>query len=379
MGTRNDANEIRILPFHSRSFRLLRNGRRSTEALSADVLAFDRDVTIRENRVFTYNVVTAHRRGRARGAILLFHGLNEKYWDKYLPWARTLCDQTGKAVVLFPIAFHMNRAPADWSNPREMARFAAKRRSSLAPVVGSSFANVALSTRLQQAPERFLRSGLETYFDVLQLVDEIRAGNHPAIDGDAEIDLFGYSIGAFLAEMLMFENTRGAFSTSKAFLFCGGPTLSQMRPVSRYIMDSRANAALDAFYGEDFEANLRVDPPLRRLFDRLQTLGTTFRSMLSPFALRDFRRTRLAAVGRRLAALVLRRDQVIPQEAVRRTLSSGLDPRIAPSVESLDFAFDYTHERPFPFSAGAFADRKMNDEIGKALRLVMELAADHLR
>lgn len=47
-----------------------------------------------------------------RGVILLLHGLNEKRWDKYLPWALRLVRGTGKAVMLFPISFHMNRTPA---------------------------------------------------------------------------------------------------------------------------------------------------------------------------------------------------------------------------------------------------------------------------
>jgi hypothetical protein len=51
----------------------------------------------------------------SRGLILLLHGLNEKRWDKYLPWARRLVRQTGKSVLLFPIAFHMSRTPAPWS------------------------------------------------------------------------------------------------------------------------------------------------------------------------------------------------------------------------------------------------------------------------
>ena len=59
--------------------------------------------------------------------IIVFHGLNEKKWDKYLPWAYGLATQTGKAVVLFPIAFHMSRAPERWSSRQEMYAIAQKR------------------------------------------------------------------------------------------------------------------------------------------------------------------------------------------------------------------------------------------------------------
>jgi len=199
----------------------LRNTERASTELQTRSIRLHtlRDIDVRENRSFTYSVFMPLGSRRVKGAIFLFHGLNEKFWDKYLPWARELCSMTGRAVVLFPIAFHMNRAPSEWSNPRMMSEVAAARRQSLSPIEGISFVNAALSTRLQLAPERFLWSGLETYYDVLQLIREIRSGRHPSIHPEAEIGIFGYSIGAFLAEMLMLENTHGLFSGSKALLF----------------------------------------------------------------------------------------------------------------------------------------------------------------
>lgn len=365
---------VTTLTFRSRSFRLLRNSDSAAEGLdeSAGTLSTRRDIEVRENRCFNYNVFAPQDTHRAKGVILMFHGLNEKFWDKYVPWARELCTLTGKAVLQFPIAFHMNRAPADWSDPRAMNKVAEARKRLLAPVEGASFVNAALSTRLQLAPQRFLWSGLETYYDVLQLVEEIRSGRNPVVDPEAEIGVFGYSIGAFLAEMLMLENSAGTFSSSRAFLFCGGATLAEMAPVSKYIIDSRANAALAAYYGDAFEAEINANPPLRRLFDRIQGLGATFRSMLLPARLQEFRLARLAAVGRRLAAIVLKRDRVIPSEAVRRTLTDGLGSSNSPIVETLDFPYDYTHEQPFPRT-----DRTRRDA-QRALGRVMRLAADHL-
>jgi hypothetical protein len=68
------------------------------------------DSHVSENRKFHYPLFHCPERGRARELLLLFHGLNEKDWHKYLPWAHQLALTTGKAVLLFPIAFHMNRA-----------------------------------------------------------------------------------------------------------------------------------------------------------------------------------------------------------------------------------------------------------------------------
>ncbi len=88
---------------------------------------------------------------KTNGAIILLHGLNEKDWNKYLPWAYKLMKLTGKQVVLFPIAFHMNRSPAKWIDPRFL-RTANKERKQIFPkVANSSFANIALSARHQFA------------------------------------------------------------------------------------------------------------------------------------------------------------------------------------------------------------------------------------
>ena len=80
------------------------------------------DDTINENICFEYPIFTPAGRNRYNNdeAILLLHGLNERSWSKYLTWAEYLCNNSGKPVILFPISFHINRAPLSWSNPRTM-------------------------------------------------------------------------------------------------------------------------------------------------------------------------------------------------------------------------------------------------------------------
>ena len=104
----------------------------------------------------------------------MLHGFNEKYWDKYLPWAKRLMEQTGKAVVLFPIAFHMNRAPHEWCERRLMHEVSDLRKKTFPDVICSSLVNVAISTRLQAKPQRFVWSGLQTYYDVIRLIRHSR-------------------------------------------------------------------------------------------------------------------------------------------------------------------------------------------------------------
>lgn len=369
----DDKVDMVMLPFHSDASELrlpgTAAGNVAVDAIAPSLATRDSDVS--ENTAFTYPVMLPSGSTRAGSAILLFHGLNERTWDKYLPWARELCVRTGKAVVLFPIAFHMNRAPAQWSNPREMSRAAAERKRRFGPIEAASFANVALSTRSEAHPERFILSGLETYNDVVRLVAEIRGGRHPCIDARAPIDLFGYSIGAFLAEVLMLSNPRRYFRDSRVFLFCGGSTLGDMAPVSRYILDGKAGAALASFFGGRFEEELLRESPLARLFARIQSLGTIFRSLLDQERMKTFRETRLRAIGRRIRALALARDVVVPGLEVQRTLAGGV-PAARSLVQVIDFPFPYTHENPFPLLEG------FRDDVSRCFEGVFTLAGDFL-
>jgi len=97
------------------------------------------DIDIPENKTFTYTLFQKETGQPADGIILLFHGLNEKSWHKYLPWAEKLVENTGKAVILFPIAFHMNRVPAEWSNSRVMSTISNTRRKHSVAIDNSNF------------------------------------------------------------------------------------------------------------------------------------------------------------------------------------------------------------------------------------------------
>ena len=74
------------------------------------------DDRIQENKSFSYAIFTPSGRKKNNEAIILLHGLNERTWEKYLTWAEYLTHTTGKPVILFPIAFHMNRTPGLWAN-----------------------------------------------------------------------------------------------------------------------------------------------------------------------------------------------------------------------------------------------------------------------
>jgi hypothetical protein len=144
-----------------------------------------------------------------------FTGLNERSWDKYLSWAYTLAAETGKSVILFPIAFHMNRSPEAWHDQRQMSRFVDARKKSNTENENLSFANIAISERLTYAPETFFLSGYQSAKDIYYLTREIKAGNHALFHQNAHIDFFGYSFGAFLEEILLISNPENFYSDSK--------------------------------------------------------------------------------------------------------------------------------------------------------------------
>jgi hypothetical protein len=103
-----------------------------------------------ENTRFPYYIVLPASDPKPRGAIFLLHGLNEKSWDKYLPWAAALCRRTGKGVILFPIAFHMDRVPRSWTDRRILMRLASLRKERYPGITEVSFINAALSSRLHE-------------------------------------------------------------------------------------------------------------------------------------------------------------------------------------------------------------------------------------
>ena len=114
-----------------------------------------------------------------RGAIIMLHGLNERSWSKYMQWGMRLASDTGRPVVLFPSAYHMNRSPRSWIDRHLMTPLVTARTSLLPDTQLSSFVNVALSTRMSSSPQRFLLSGYQTLKDLQNLTQHRQGGLTP--------------------------------------------------------------------------------------------------------------------------------------------------------------------------------------------------------
>jgi hypothetical protein len=304
------------------------------------------DAEVNENKRFNFHIFIPSENKNEKEAILLMHGFNEKSWIKYLPWAYYLARHTHQCVVLCPMAFHMNRALARWSDKRVMHSMSLCRKEHFPDLLQSSFSNVAISTRVQAKPQRFIWSGLQTYHDIVQFIDEAKAGKFPPLNADMQFHLFSYSIGTFLSEILKLTDPKGYFTNAKLLAFCGGPTFNRLTPVSKAILDSEANVALYSYLVEHLESHLKHE---KRLYHYLEEHpeGVSFRMMLDFKVKRLEREARFRAISSQVFAIALEQDKVIPAYDVVSTLK-GAAHDIPTEVLIKDFEFAYSHESPFP-------------------------------
>ncbi len=334
-----------------------------------DFLSGFADNEIMENQEFRYPVFFPEGYMQTNRAIILLHGLNEKSWDKYLSWARELVLQTRHAVILFPISFHMNRTPSSWINPRGMAGLSSLRDHKYEGQRCSSFANAALSERLDNMPERFALSGYQSIMDLLNLVNHISSGKHPVFKEDTEIHFFGYSIGAFLAQVLMIANPEGIFDRSRFVLFAGGTVFSRMNGISRFIMDQQAFEQLRKYYLDQTSWRRKtLKPYVKRM--EIRNIARAFMAMLSPEYFSSLRDSVFADFNDRLLVYALKDDEVFPEEYIMENFSgSGV------WVNRIDFPYDYTHESPFPVSV----DPELSAQVDKSFDSIFKEIGHFLR
>ena len=320
------------------------------------------DNSILENQSFLYPVFLPVGKPKSDKAILLLHGLNERNWNKYLTWAEYLCKKTGKPVILFPIAFHVNRSPQSWINPREVSNTLNLRRQRNGDDRLLSFANVAFSERISENPFRFYNSGRQSLCDLTQLFQKIKSGLHPLFVENTQIDIFAYSIGAFLAEITMMTNPLNLFSESKLFLFCGGGIFSAMFGQSRCIMDKMAYESLYNYYLNDFATD-KNNNIRDKAFE-------SFNSMISIERNKAEREMFFNQLGQKVKGISLSNDKVMPFYGVAEALGNDFAKS---HIDVLDFSFDYSHENPFP--VGKLFDC---NEVDAAFNHVFKEAIDFL-
>ena len=309
-----------------------------------------KDLDIENNKSFHYYIVKSSDIEVASEALIFFHGLNEKKWDKYLPWAYELAKRTKKAVILFPIAFHMNRAESIWSDRHAMPEVAKFRKTQFPENTNYSFVNAAISSRLEAHPQRIFWSGLQTYSDCIQLVDDLKDGKIKGVSAEATIDLFGYSIGSFFSMILKMANPKSYFSDSKLFCFCGGMTIDRMFPISKYIMDARSAIKMQTVFAELLSSEFVGDERLAHFQDEnLHPNESWFKKMLRYNYFQRDREIRIAELENQIKAYVLEKDEVAPPIEALNSFKGGFR-NINVDVEIMDYPFEYSHMVPFPLT-----------------------------
>jgi pimeloyl-ACP methyl ester carboxylesterase len=318
------------------------------------------DEQIPENLNFNYPVFFPTGKSEFERAVILLHGLNERSWTKYLPWAVRLAEDLQRPVILFPISFHINRSPAAWSNPRLMSAMLPKTRLRNQRNHSATFANLALSMRLSQNPLRFFTSGNQSLDDLKNLTISIQSGVHPKLKKDTIVDFFAYSIGAFLAQIMMLTYGDKLFSDSRLFMFCGGAPFNRMNGVSKLIMDEEAFIRLRFYYLRQFDREIKRQGPLADMVRNIQA-GQAFRAMIDSSGFTRWRKAGFLKMADRIHSIGLKKDSVIPP--------SGIAELLDPSQrEILDFPYAYSHENPFPVNGNSrFVDKAFEQVFSRAV------------
>lgn len=309
------------------------------------------DCDVPENLRFRYPLLRgrpAKGAARCRHLVILLHGLNERSFTKYVPWAYQLWRATGAAVALFPLAFHVNRVAPDWG--RQVAAHFRRRRQVAGNENVHAF-NAVISERLDARPERFFWGGLQSYRDVQDLVRQVRSGSHPQVDPAARIDLVGYSAGGYLALVLLLADEGGIFAESRGVIFESGAALRSANLSSRLIVDLSAELALMKLYVRHTAkfANGRLAHWLGE-----HEVGRWFRALCGAEPERRRLEARLSELAPRLLGLSNLNDEVIPAGAMLDTLQ-GLHRDTGVRVEELTLG---VHEHPFACPDYEQRDRK---------------------
>ncbi|NIF05796.1 hypothetical protein F3J23_10100 [Chryseobacterium sp. Tr-659] len=329
-----------------------------------------KDFDIECNKKFTYYILKRTDVKTAKGCILFFHGLNEKKWDKYLPWAYELAQRANKAVILFPIAFHMDRAEAVWSDRHHMMEIVNFRKRKYPENSNYSYVNAAISSRLEAHPQRIFWSGLQTYSDITEVVKDIKNNKISSISPDAELDLFGYSIGSFLSIIIKMADPNRFFTQSKVFCFCGGMTIDRMFPISKYIMDTQATVKMQSVFTELLSSDFKSDSRLKHYQnDELHPQESWFKKMLRYNYFQKEREERIQEIQSQIKAYVLEKDGVAPPMEALNTLQGGYR-NIPVDVEIKDFPYEYSHMVPFPLT------HKHSKEVTEAFQQFIQSASD---
>jgi pimeloyl-ACP methyl ester carboxylesterase len=296
------------------------------------------DADVVENLRFRYPLLRGRgdRRPLDR-VLLLLHGLNEHSYTKYMPWAYHLWARTRAGVILFPMTFHINRVLPEWLTQQQGSL---ARRKAIPGNENVHRFNAGISERLGTMPERFFWGAMQTFWDLIDLVKQIRAGRHAHVAPDARIDVMGYSAGGFIALALLLEDHEQLFSGSRGVVFASCAALRDTALSSHAIIDLMAEVALSKLYVKYREK--LSNPRLRHWID-VHSEGRWLRAFSGLRPDRSALEPRLREIAPRLLAIANTNDHVIPSGAMLNALTGearDIDVRVVELALGI-------HENPF--------------------------------
>lgn len=339
----------------------------------------DRD--FEENGRFTYLMVERVTPvPRAYDDILIiFHGLNETSYSKLFPWAYNVACRAEMPVLIFPIAFHINRRSKAWSFSNQ-ARLYTVRSQANGNRKSSPF-NARISERLALSPDRLVRGGLQTYYDVIALCDAIRSGCHPGCRPGARPHFLGYSAGGYLALVLMLADPGGRLQESRCVVFAAGASLDGVHPASIFIVDTDADDRFIQYHRTRQYERAEFDSTVAPLKDE------PTRWLTEVFFHGPRLAARLEVLRPRLLAIANIGDDVITADGMVRNLDRLDVRRLALGIHEFPFnipgplpgTYNRRHEAMKTIIAGARGSHRIGAPYRDAFATFMEEVTAFLR
>ncbi len=336
------------------------------------------DVRIEQNKAFRYPLVREARRHgtrrRHKRGVVILHGLNERSFSKYIPWAFHTWNSLQEPVILFPMTFHINRVSPRWAQEQQANL---ESRKAIAGNENVHRFNAVISHRLGTHPERFIWGAIQSFWDIVDLVRAIRQGRHPHFTEDAVIDFIGFSAGGYVALMLMLDNPEGLFSDSRAVIFSSGSMVRDVNLSSPLIVDQAAEIALMNMF---VKHRRKLSGPRLLHWMEEHHEGQWFNCFCGLMPDRGKLDPRLRQIAPRVVGIVNSNDCVFPSGAVHNALQ-GIHRDIPIRVEELSLGI---HENPFAIPEYNWRDRAVMTEFlsiplfGDGFERFIDIVGSHL-
>ncbi len=326
------------------------------------------DFQIEENFAFKYPVILPSECSEKGRVLVLLHGLNERSWNKYWSWGAFLAENLKCPVLMFPISFHINRAPQFWSDARTVSGLMKSGDVSQSKAESTTFVNYILSQRLADNPLRFLKSGFQSALDLIQLINMLKSKQVDYLGQTDRIDFFAYSIGAFLSQILTIYNHITGNEIHKTAIFCGGAPFAKMNGISKLIMNKTAFQSIYKYYLEDTIREMKSGSPLGKFLSK-HPMGQAFNAMINYDRAPSLIKSAFSSARNKIMVMTLKNDSVIPS-APTALLLRNTDGKV---IEH-DFPYPYMHENPFP----VFSDNKMSAQVNTSFYNIFNQASEFL-